>query len=70
MQPVEVAPGVVAGGPRLVLIAGPCVIESDDHAVDMAGRLGEVARRFEALEERCEEGAEACRAKEAALRAR
>jgi 2-dehydro-3-deoxyphosphooctonate aldolase (KDO 8-P synthase) len=40
---VEVAPAVVLGGPRLVLIAGPCVIESEGHAVDLAHRIAAVA---------------------------
>ena len=33
---VEVAPGVAIGGERLVLIAGPCVIESYDMAAEIA----------------------------------
>jgi 2-dehydro-3-deoxyphosphooctonate aldolase (KDO 8-P synthase) len=40
------AGGVVIGeGHPLVLIAGPCVIESDQHAHDLAGRVVEIARR-------------------------
>jgi 2-dehydro-3-deoxyphosphooctonate aldolase (KDO 8-P synthase) len=35
---------VVFGGPRLVLIAGPCVIESYDHCVRHAHRLADIAR--------------------------
>ena len=31
----------VGGGAPLVLIAGPCVIESEAHAMKMAERLGE-----------------------------
>ncbi|MBI1873765.1 MAG: 3-deoxy-8-phosphooctulonate synthase [Acidobacteria bacterium] len=34
------------GGPYpLVLIAGPCVIESETHAVDLAGSIAAIARR-------------------------
>jgi 2-dehydro-3-deoxyphosphooctonate aldolase (KDO 8-P synthase) len=36
---------VVFGGPKLVLIAGPCVIESDDSCLSHAGRIAEIARR-------------------------
>jgi 2-dehydro-3-deoxyphosphooctonate aldolase (KDO 8-P synthase) len=36
---------VFGGGRPFVLIAGPCVIESHDHACDLAGRLADVARR-------------------------
>ena len=37
--------GARVGGNALALIAGPCVIESEAHAIDMAGRLVEIARR-------------------------
>jgi 2-dehydro-3-deoxyphosphooctonate aldolase (KDO 8-P synthase) len=44
---VEIAPGVVVGGHRLPVIAGPCVVESEERTVEtaealaaMAGRLG------------------------------
>jgi 2-dehydro-3-deoxyphosphooctonate aldolase (KDO 8-P synthase) len=36
---------VVFGGPKLVLIAGPCVIESEDSCLSHAGRIAEIARR-------------------------
>ena len=36
---------VVLGGGPLVLIAGPCVIESEAHAVGLAGSLQAIARR-------------------------
>jgi 2-dehydro-3-deoxyphosphooctonate aldolase (KDO 8-P synthase) len=42
---VTIAPGVVLGGRALVLIAGPCVIESADHAVELGGRIAEIAKR-------------------------
>ena len=35
----------IGGGSPFVLIAGPCVIESEAHALELAGRLGEIARR-------------------------
>ena len=45
ISPVPVAPGVKLGGPRPVMIAGPCVIESKAHLLKMA-RAGR--RRLEA----------------------
>jgi 2-dehydro-3-deoxyphosphooctonate aldolase (KDO 8-P synthase) len=42
----QVAAGAVRfGGPRLVLIAGPCVIESRDTALRHAARLAAIARQ-------------------------
>jgi 2-dehydro-3-deoxyphosphooctonate aldolase (KDO 8-P synthase) len=35
----------IGGGSPFVLIAGPCVIESEAHTRDLAGRLVEIARR-------------------------
>src|SRR5580704_10912727 len=35
----------VFGGPKLVLIAGPCVIESEDSALRHATRIAEIARK-------------------------
>jgi 2-dehydro-3-deoxyphosphooctonate aldolase (KDO 8-P synthase) len=35
----------IGGGAPFVLIAGPCVIESEAHALDLAGRLTDLARR-------------------------
>ena len=43
VRPVTVG-NVVFGGPRLVLIAGPCVIESEDHCIRHAHRLAEIGR--------------------------
>ena len=40
-----VAGGVTIGGGPLVLIAGPCVIESEAHAVETALALRDIARR-------------------------
>ena len=41
---IDVA-GVSIGGGTLVLVAGPCVIESEAHAVDTALALRDIARR-------------------------
>ena len=42
----DLADGVrIGGGERPVYIAGPCVIESRDFAVEVAGRVQEIARR-------------------------
>jgi 2-dehydro-3-deoxyphosphooctonate aldolase (KDO 8-P synthase) len=35
----------IGGGSPFVLIAGPCVIESEQHCSDLAGRLADIARR-------------------------
>jgi len=43
---VAIAPGVTLGGRGLVLIAGPCVIESPDHAVNLGGKIADIARRL------------------------
>ena len=44
---VTIGGGVVlGGGSRLVFIGGPCVIESETHAVDMAGRLREACSEY------------------------
>jgi len=42
---VPIADHAVLGRDTLVLIAGPCVIESDDHAVDLGKEIAAVARR-------------------------
>ena len=44
VSPVDVA-GVSIGGGSLVLIAGPCVIESEAHTVETALALRDIARR-------------------------
>jgi 2-dehydro-3-deoxyphosphooctonate aldolase (KDO 8-P synthase) len=41
----RVAGVTIGGGGPLVLIAGPCVIESERHARDLAGRIVDIARR-------------------------
>jgi 2-dehydro-3-deoxyphosphooctonate aldolase (KDO 8-P synthase) len=45
MNTVRVCDGVVLGERPLVLIAGPCVIESADHAVGLARKIAEIARQ-------------------------
>ncbi|MEP6916868.1 MAG: 3-deoxy-8-phosphooctulonate synthase [Acidobacteriota bacterium] len=45
MQPIQVGGLTVGGGAPLFLIAGPCVIESEAHAIDTALAVGEIARR-------------------------
>ncbi len=43
---VEIARGLaIGGGAPLAFIAGPCVIESEEHALKMARALSETARR-------------------------
>ncbi len=45
MTPVNLGQLSIGGGAPLALIAGPCVIESEQHAHDIAGRVTEIARR-------------------------
>lgn len=45
MQPVHCAGLSIGGGSQLLLIAGPCVIESESHAVETALAVRDVARR-------------------------
>ncbi|MFL6235839.1 MAG: 3-deoxy-8-phosphooctulonate synthase [Thermoanaerobaculia bacterium] len=49
-EPVEIAPGVLVGGGigghPLPVIAGPCVIESEDLVVEMAHTLAAMAERL------------------------
>jgi 2-dehydro-3-deoxyphosphooctonate aldolase (KDO 8-P synthase) len=42
---VAISDGVVLGRDALVLIAGPCVVESEQHALDLAGAIAAIARR-------------------------
>jgi 2-dehydro-3-deoxyphosphooctonate aldolase (KDO 8-P synthase) len=42
---VEIGPVSIGGGAPLALIAGPCVIESEDHALELARSVKEVAVR-------------------------
>jgi 2-dehydro-3-deoxyphosphooctonate aldolase (KDO 8-P synthase) len=45
VNPVQLNGLTFGGDSPFVLIAGPCVIESESHATDLAGRLVEIARR-------------------------
>ena len=45
MTPIQFAGLTVGGGSPLLLIAGPCVIESEAHAVDLALAVRDIARR-------------------------
>ena len=45
MKQVQIAPGVQLGGRDLVLIAGPCVIESEAHATGLAREIAAIAAR-------------------------
>jgi len=42
---VPIAEGVTLGGDALVLIGGPCVIESEAHCLELASALAQIARR-------------------------
>ncbi|MEM7052337.1 MAG: 3-deoxy-8-phosphooctulonate synthase [Acidobacteriota bacterium] len=47
VAPVELAPGVVLGGPGpLPVIAGPCAIESEERTLETAHRVAAMARRL------------------------
>ena len=48
MRKVAVDKGVVFGARGLVFVAGPCVIESREMALDLARRLSSLARRLKA----------------------
>jgi 2-dehydro-3-deoxyphosphooctonate aldolase (KDO 8-P synthase) len=45
VNPVQLGDISIGGGSPFVLVAGPCVIESEQHATEMAGRVQEIARR-------------------------
>ncbi len=45
MTEVRIADDVVLGRHELVLIAGPCVIESEDHALQLGHTIADIARR-------------------------
>jgi 2-dehydro-3-deoxyphosphooctonate aldolase (KDO 8-P synthase) len=46
VNPVTIGEIAIGGGRPLVLIAGPCVIESQAHASELAGRLAAIAGRL------------------------
>ncbi len=45
VHPVTIGPVTIGGGRPLVLIGGPCVIESEAHAIELGGAIAEIARR-------------------------
>lgn len=45
MRNITIADDVVLGGRDLVLIAGPCVIESPSHVIDLGREIAAIARR-------------------------
>ena len=45
VHPVTIGPVTIGGGHPLVLIGGPCVIESEAHAVELGGAIADIARR-------------------------
>jgi len=45
VTPVRLGDIAIGGGNPFVLFAGPCVIESSAHALDLAGRLADITRR-------------------------
>ena len=45
MNPVQIGPLWVGGGHPLAFITGPCVIESAQHAVELASSIADIARR-------------------------
>jgi 2-dehydro-3-deoxyphosphooctonate aldolase (KDO 8-P synthase) len=45
VTPIRLGDLSIGGGSPFVLIAGPCVIEDEQHAVDLAGSLTEIACR-------------------------
>lgn len=45
MRPIQFAGLTVGGGGPLLLIAGPCVIESESHAITLAHALHDIAHR-------------------------
>ena len=45
VREVPIADGVVLGRPGLVLIAGPCVLESEQHARELGSAIAAIARR-------------------------
>ena len=45
VHPVTIGPVTLGGGHPLVLIGGPCVIESEAHAIELGSAIAEIARR-------------------------
>jgi 2-dehydro-3-deoxyphosphooctonate aldolase (KDO 8-P synthase) len=45
VNPLTLGDIAIGGGSPFVLIAGPCVIESEQHATELAGQIADIARR-------------------------
>jgi 2-dehydro-3-deoxyphosphooctonate aldolase (KDO 8-P synthase) len=45
VNPVAIGPVTIGGGYPLVLIGGPCVIESEAHALELGAAIADIARR-------------------------
>ena len=46
LRPIELAPGVTVGGDSFPLIAGPCVVESEETTLEIARRLAAMSHRL------------------------
>jgi len=46
VKPVELAPGILVGGEALPVIAGPCVVESEERTLETAHVLAAMAERL------------------------
>lgn len=46
VHPVELAPGIIVGGDALPVIAGPCVVESEERTLETAHVLAAMAERL------------------------
>ena len=46
ITPIEIAPGVVLGGPDLPVVAGPCAVESAELIQDMAATVQGIGERL------------------------
>ena len=47
IETVEMAPGIILGGEKPVLIAGPCVVESEKITIGTAEKLKEITQRLD-----------------------
>jgi 2-dehydro-3-deoxyphosphooctonate aldolase (KDO 8-P synthase) len=47
IETVEMAPGIILGGEKPVLIAGPCVVESEKITLGTAEKLKEITQRLD-----------------------
>ena len=36
----------ISNNSKICIIAGPCQLESEQHALDMAGKIGEIAKKY------------------------